>query len=122
MLVTFFAITTATVMVVRRSLLETALIICSAIPIALIANIARISVTGILQAGLGSEIAAEVFHGLAGWFMMPIALGLLWAEIRLLGIVLVDPEPEGACVLGLTSLEQAGAVASITREAGPTLA
>jgi hypothetical protein len=31
-----------------------------------------------------------VFHDLAGWMMMPLALAILWAELQLLDLVLVD--------------------------------
>jgi exosortase len=101
MLVTFFAMTTATVLVVRRSLLETLLIVLSAVPIAIIANVVRITLTGILHAKVGSEAADVVFHDLAGWLMMPLALGLLWAEMRLLALLLLEPEPDDLPVVGL---------------------
>lgn len=101
MLVTFFAMTTATVLVVRRPPVETLLIVFSAIPIALIANVIRITSTAVLHVEVGSAVAGVVFHDLAGWLMMPLALGLLWLEIRLLALVLVEPEPDGLPVLGL---------------------
>jgi exosortase len=104
MLVTFFAMTTATVLIVRRSWIETALILVSAIPIALLANVLRITATGILHAEVGGEIGDIVFHDLAGWLMMPVALCLLWVEIRLLAVLLVDPEPAGLPMLGLGSV------------------
>ena len=101
MLVTFFAITTATVLVVRHSVLESALIILSAIPVAVIANVIRITATGILHVEVGGEVADVVFHDLAGWLMMPLALALLWLETRLFALLLVDPEPDAPPVLGL---------------------
>jgi hypothetical protein len=51
----------------------------SAVPIALIANVTRITVTGVLHVSVGGEIAHAVFHDWAGWFMMPLALGLFGA-------------------------------------------
>jgi hypothetical protein len=42
---------------------------------------------------VGSEWADYVFHNLAGWLMMPMALVFLWVEIRLLAWVLV-PRPK----------------------------
>jgi exosortase len=101
MLVTFFAITTGTILVVRRPLFETVLIVLSAIPIALVANVIRITATGILYAAAGSAVAEAVFHDLAGWLMMPLALGFLWMEYRVLAIVLVEPEPETGPVFAL---------------------
>jgi exosortase len=101
MLVTFFAMTTAAVLVIRRHWLEKLLLIPTAIPIAVIANVIRITVTGMLHALVGTEIADRVFHDLAGWLMMPLAVVLLWLEIRLLGLLLQDPEPDGVPVIGL---------------------
>jgi exosortase len=101
MLVTFFAMTTAAVLVVRRTLLESLLVVASAIPIALIANVIRITVTGILHVEVGGQVADIVFHDLAGWLMMPVALCLLWVEFRVLAWVLIEPEPDGLPVLGL---------------------
>jgi exosortase len=83
MLIVFFALSTAVAMLVRRDALEKGVIVASAIPIALIANVARITLTALLHNQLGGQ-AAELFHDLAGWFMMPLALGLLWVELKLL--------------------------------------
>jgi hypothetical protein len=44
-------------------------------------------VTGVLHKTVGSRVADVVFHDLAGWLMMPLALGMLWAELRLLAWV-----------------------------------
>jgi exosortase len=121
MLVTFFAMTTATVMIVRRNWLESSLVVVSAIPIALVANVIRIAVTGVLHVTVGGEIADVVFHDLAGWLMMPLALGLLWVEFRLLAVVLVEPEPEALPVLGLgVPTRTVGKLAVVQSPAAPT--
>jgi exosortase len=98
MLLIFFALSTAVVLLIKRPLLDKAVIFLSAIPIALVCNILRITVTGILHKTAGSELANLVFHDLAGWLMMPLALGLLWVELRLLAWVLIVPatQPEAA--------------------------
>jgi exosortase len=93
MLVIFFALSTAVALVVRRPLLDKVLIFLSAVPIALISNVVRITATGVLHRTAGSYLANLVFHDLAGWLMMPLALGLLWLELRLLAVVLVTPRP-----------------------------
>jgi exosortase len=94
MLVTFFALSSAVVLVSTRPPLERGLLFISAVPIALVVNITRIVVTGVLHKTVGSELADYVFHDLAGWLMMPMALGLLWAELRLLDWVLVQRPTE----------------------------
>jgi len=96
MLLIFVALGVAFAAVVKRPLLDRAILVASSIPIALLANIVRITVTGALHVWVGSRIANLVFHDLAGWLMMPLALGLLWLEMKFLSYVLVDeevPEP-----------------------------
>jgi hypothetical protein len=40
----------------------------------------------------GPELADRVFHDLAGWFMMPVAIALLAGELGLLRNLMVRPE------------------------------
>jgi exosortase len=89
MLLNFFALATAVVLVRPRPPLERGILLLSAVPIALTANVLRILVTAVLHKTAGKELADLVFHDLAGWLMMPLALGLLWAELRVLSWVLV---------------------------------
>jgi exosortase len=93
MLVIFFALSTAFALVIRRPLWEKVLIVASAVPIALIVNVIRISATGVLYQTVGSEWAHTVFHDLAGWLMMPLALGILSLELKLLKNLFLDPLP-----------------------------
>ena len=88
MLMIFFALATAVTLLVRRPWPERTALLLSAVPVALVSNILRITVTGVLHKMAGKEIADLVFHDLAGWLMMPLALVLLAAELRLLGWVL----------------------------------
>jgi exosortase len=84
MLVVFFALSAAVALLVRRPLIDRLIIVASAIPIALIANIARITATGALHEFTDGATANAFFHDVAGWLMMPLALALLAAELRLL--------------------------------------
>jgi exosortase len=90
MLMIFFALSTAVAVMVNRPILERLLIVASAIPIALIVNVIRITVTGVLYQVASSELADKVFHDLAGWFMMPLALLFLWIELRLFSSVVEE--------------------------------
>jgi hypothetical protein len=74
------------------------LILASAIPIAVIVNVIRITVTGVLHELVGSRIANLVFHDLAGWLMMPMALGMLWLELELLSRLLIEQGPTTAAL------------------------
>lgn len=91
MLVIFFALSTAMALVLRRPQWEKAVIVFSAVPIALIVNIIRITATGLLHELVNSQVANLVFHDLAGWLMMPLALGLLWLELLVLTHLWLEP-------------------------------
>jgi len=94
MLLLFFALATAVAILVRRDLVDKCLIVASAAPIAVAANVIRITVTAFLHVTVGGWWANLVFHDLAGWLMMPLALGMLWGELRLLDRLLVERPAE----------------------------
>lgn len=96
MLTIFFALATAIILVTVRPMWERIVIVLSAIPIALAVNIARITVTGVLYKVANKELAETVFHDLAGWVMMPMALGLLYLELQLLAHLVIDEDSEEA--------------------------
>jgi len=95
MLVIFIALSTAFAIVVDRPWLDRLVIVLSAVPVALLANITRITVTGLMHAWVGREIADLVFHDLAGWLMMPFALIVLWLEMWLLRRLFLEAAPQG---------------------------
>jgi exosortase len=82
MLVTFIALSTALALVAKAPALDRILLTISAVPIALIANVLRITATGMAYHGFGSDTTQAVLHDLSGWLMMPVALFLLWVELR----------------------------------------
>jgi exosortase/archaeosortase family protein len=92
---TFFALATALAMMVDAPLLDRLLLIVSAAPIAVLVNVVRITATGLAYHawGPGSTAAKAIFHDLAGWIMMPLALFLLWLEMRFLNRLFIE-EPE----------------------------
>jgi exosortase len=104
MLMIFFALCTAVAMLIHRPFWERLLVVVSAVPIALIANIIRIVVTGVLHKVAGREIADMVFHDLAGWLMMPLALGMLWLGQRLFSWAFPLPREEEHGPAGLFKL------------------
>jgi exosortase len=99
MLLLFFALATAVAILSNRPLLDKALIVASAAPIAVGVNVLRISVTSILYEAVGGRWADLVFHDLAGWLMMPAALGLLGLELKVLSRLLSELPPERPSVL-----------------------
>jgi exosortase len=100
MLITFIALSTGMAIVVKRPLVDRIVLVLSAIPVALISNIARITLTGALQELASRDVADHFYHDLAGWVMIPLALGLYWCEIWVLSHVLVEMEERSPVLLG----------------------
>jgi exosortase len=90
MLITFVALSTAAALVVKRPLLDRILLVASSIPVALAANIVRITVTGILHDTVGGHLADTFYHDLAGWLMIPLALIMYWFEIGIFSRLLIE--------------------------------
>jgi exosortase len=78
------AICVGTVMVTKRHWLQALFIVGSAVPIALFANISRITVTALAHEWIGEQVSVDYFHTAAGYLMMPAAMGLLWGEMTLM--------------------------------------
>ena len=86
MLTIFLALAVAMVFLVERPWWDKFMILLSAVPIALIVNVIRITLTGLLYMVVGpdNEFAHKLGHDWAGYFMMPLALGFLWLELQVL--------------------------------------
>jgi exosortase len=105
MCLTFIALAVGCALVIRRPLLDRIVLILSAIPIALIANVIRITITGVLYDLVGSRAARSFYHDFAGWFMMALAVGMVWLILKVLGRLLVSAEsatPMPIAVVGTT--------------------
>jgi len=107
MLMLFFAASFGAALYVRRDPLIRILIAISAPPIAIIANVARITVTAILYENVSQELGDKIFHDLAGWLMMPMAIAILWFETALLDHLFVAPERETPIALGTAAVDSA---------------
>jgi exosortase len=90
MLLTFLALSTGMALIVKRPWLDRIVVLVSAVPVAVVANVIRIALTGVLYNEAGKELGDRVFHDFAGWMMMPIALLILWGELKLLDWVFVE--------------------------------
>jgi len=83
----FGALAVAMVFIIDRPWWDKLVILLSAIPIALIVNIVRITVTAVLTMWVGQQNYAvqKICHDYAGYvIMMPLALALLWLELQIL--------------------------------------
>ena len=82
----FGALAVAMIFLIERPWWDKFVILLSAIPIALLVNTIRITVTGLLYMLVGPDnhFAHKLGHDWAGYFMMPLALGFLWLELQVL--------------------------------------
>lgn len=103
MLMTFAAFCVGAVMLLERHWLVKALVLASAIPIALLTNVLRITATGLAHVWLKNSSmkgsVLEFIHDFNGWMMMPIGLGLLLVELWVYRHLLIEPEPANGAVL-----------------------
>jgi exosortase len=100
MLITFIALSTGMAILVKRPLLDKIVLVLSAIPVALVANITRITLTGILHVTAPGNVADRFYHDFAGWVMIPLALLLYWLEIWVFSRIFVEME-EPSVLVGL---------------------
>jgi exosortase len=76
-----FALACGYLIAFRRELWESALLLLSAVPVALAANAVRIVVTAILFEYFTEEAAHKFSHDVAGWLMIPLAAAMLGAVV-----------------------------------------
>jgi exosortase len=110
MLMTFFALSTAVAFVIQRPLFDKVVIFLSAIPIGVLMNVVRITITVLLYQVASEDVAKVVFHDVAGWVMMPLALVVLWLEMLWLSRLWLPVERTGPLPVPIFP-EHVGAVA-----------
>ena len=91
MLLSFVALITAMVILVRRPLWQRILLLVSTIPIALLCNIIRIAVTAVLYKQFNRPV--ETVHDWAGLGMMVLALALVALELLIMDWLVIEEEP-----------------------------
>ena len=112
MLLSFVTLITAVVLLARdRPTWERIVLLLSTIPIALTSNILRIVVTAwcyylfgpksVVNYGFGKTTVGDLGHDAAGWGMMPIALGLVLLELKVLSWLIVSEEVNRKAVVFL---------------------
>jgi exosortase len=121
MLMVFFALATGVALFIKRPMADKVFVLVSAVPIALISNIVRITVTGVLHETVGGERANAFFHDWAGYLMMPLGLGMLWAELAVLKRLFIDlpAKPERTPRPAPIAPRRAAARAARARQAAP---
>ena len=92
MLTAFIVVSGLVALVTNRRWPEKLLILLSSIPIALICNTLRLTVTAIAFTKLDTVRWEKIFHDFGGFAMMPVALLLVVLELRLLSLVVIQPK------------------------------
>ncbi|MGL6073242.1 MAG: exosortase/archaeosortase family protein [Fimbriiglobus sp.] len=83
MILAFLALASAIAFLYKsRPWVDRAIIFATAMPIALLCNMIRIFVTGLVYHAGWKELGDKLVHDVAGWLMMPLALGMLWLVIK----------------------------------------
>ncbi|MBN1394770.1 MAG: exosortase/archaeosortase family protein [Pirellulales bacterium] len=116
MMMLFLAICVGMAFLSKKPLWERLFLVASALPIAVVTNVIRIVLTGVLckialflPSVLSVDTAFKLMHDyMAGIIMMPIALILLWFEMYLLSKLLITPAPERPLVVGRLAAEGVG--------------
>ncbi len=96
MLMTLAATVTATVILIPMPTWKRVVVLLSALPIALVSNIARIVATGWCYYYMEGELARQRSHDWSGFLMMPLALVLVGLELWILSWLVDDAEAEAA--------------------------
>jgi exosortase len=84
MITAFFVISGLVVLLVRRAWWEKIIVLVSSLPIALLCNTVRLTITAIAFTVLTGEHWAKIFHDFGGYAMMPLALAIIVTELWLL--------------------------------------
>jgi exosortase len=77
MVMAFFVITGLVVLLVQRRWWEKLIILISSLPIALLCNTIRLTITAMAFIVISGEKWETVFHDFGGYAMIPLALGLV---------------------------------------------
>jgi exosortase len=116
MLVTFVALTAAIVLMCppSRRWTDRMFIFLSSFPIAVLCNVGRIVVTGLVYHAGWKQLGDSIVHDFAGWLMMPFALGMIWLEFKLIDWLWITKEYASA--EEFTKVSLAGSAAKRKKE------
>ena len=89
MLTAFIIVAAFIAYMVKRPRWQKGVLFVSSIPVAVVCNVVRIFVTGLLVLYVGEDVAKGFFHDFAGFVMMPFAVMLLFAEIWVMDRIVV---------------------------------
>ena len=96
MLITFAAFAAGAVLLLDRTKTEKLFIVLGVVPIAVAANVLRVTATGVTYTLTTNADVRHLCHDVYGWLMMPLGLGLLAAQLWALGRLVIPPVPAAA--------------------------
>lgn len=94
MITAFFVISALVVLLVNRAWWEKLIILVSSLPIALLCNTIRLTLTAMAFTVLGGDYWERIFHDFGGYAMMPVALVIVVGELWFLSRMVFSSRPE----------------------------
>jgi exosortase len=94
MMVTFAAFSVGAVLLTNRTRFDKLMVLLGIVPVAVLANVLRITATGVSFASITDESARNFLHDLYGYLMMLVGLALLAVELWVLKKLVLD-QPRG---------------------------
>ncbi|MBA7665674.1 UTP--glucose-1-phosphate uridylyltransferase [subsurface metagenome] len=99
MVTAFFVISGLVVLLVRRAWWEKLIVLASSLPVALLCNTLRLTITALAFTVLSGEHWEKIFHDFGGYAMMPLALAAVVTELWLLAKLTTLPMKEEAIII-----------------------
>jgi len=99
MVTAFFVISGLVVLLVKRRWWEKLIVLASSLPIALLCNTIRLTLTAMAFTVVSGEYWEKLFHDFGGYAMMPLALAAVVAELWLLTRLIVLPSEQQPIVI-----------------------
>jgi exosortase len=99
MITAFFIISGLVVLLIKRAWWEKLVILASSLPIGLLCNTARLTITALAFTVLSGERWERIFHDFGGYAMMPLAVAAIVAELWLLARLTTLPTGKQAIII-----------------------
>ncbi len=90
MITAFFVISGLVILIVKRKLWEKVVVFVSSLPIALICNTIRLTLTALAFTVIEGERWEIIFHDFGGYAMMPLALAMIVGELWILDRLTIE--------------------------------
>jgi exosortase len=99
MVTAFFVISGLVVLLVKRPLWEKLVILASSLPIALLCNTIRLTITALAFTVISGEQWEKIFHDFGGYAMMPLALAAIVGELWIMTKLTIAPTRQESIIV-----------------------